>query len=251
MTKPIISYVIPCYNCQSTIAETVFSIKDTHEAYRAAKGLESQWDQIEVILVNDGSEDYTGSIIDELAIEYHNIIAMNHDNVGKGASRNAGNQMASADIIAVLDSDDWHITDRTAYILKAFEATPDADIFYSGWLAKHLENRHMGDEVPFHADKLNPSMLARTGEFGICHSTVAYKRETILKYPYSEDRNKDDWAMLWNLFTNGCKFIYTDKILVCYRIKESSYEKETDMNLANRIFKKKQKIMEPFFQGAA
>ena len=88
--KPIISYVIPCYNCETTITETVHSIKDTHEAYRREKELPSQWDQIEVILVNDGSTDATPYILEALASEHPNIKVITQENCGKGIARNRG-----------------------------------------------------------------------------------------------------------------------------------------------------------------
>jgi len=246
--KPIISYVIPCYNCETTIAETVHSIKDTHEAYRKAKELPSQWDQIELILINDGSDDATPYIIDTLAEEYHNIITVHQANKGKGYSRNLGNQYANAEIIGVLDSDDWHITDRTAYILKAFHENKSADVFYSGFLSKHLyEGRNMGKEGHFKAKPLDDDILRKTGDFCIGHSTVAYRREVILRHPYSEDRNRDDWWMLWNLYINGCEFIFNPKFMVVYRINGRTHKLETDEDKLESILKKKQKIMEPYF----
>lgn len=248
--KPIISYVIPCYNCEETIASTVNSIKETHEAYRESKGLPSQWDQIEVILVNDGSTDATPMILDALSVNHGNIVVVHQENKGKGASRNAGNQIARADVIGCLDADDWHLTDRTAYILKTFAAHPDASIFYSSFIAKHIHLDRMGEEVPFMVKKLDVSHLKNVGEFQICHSTVAYRREAILKHPYSEERNKDDWWMLWTFFTNDQKFCFCDKYLVCYFIKESSYIKETSEDNTTRILNKKKKIMEPYFEGA-
>lgn len=246
--KPIISYVIPCYNCETTIVDTVLSIRDSHEHVMREKKYPSKWEQMEVILINDGSEDFTGDIIDALAEEHSNVFAVhNEKNEGRGFSRNRGNSRARAEIIAVLDSDDWNIADRTATILKIFEANPDRDIFYSGFIARHIDLNH---SEHFKATKIDKDKLRETGEFNICHSTVAYRKKAILENPYDEDRNQDDWAMLWSFLTKNYKFCYSPKILVGYRVKIETVEKEGKDGKQDQIFDKKKKIMEPYFNKA-
>lgn len=246
-SKPIISYVIPCYNCESTVFEAIYSIRDGHESLMREKGLPSYWNRMEVVCVNDGSTDATKDILDSMASHDQNIKVIHlENNMGKGFSRNLGNKNAQADIIAVLDSDDWNISDRTSTILKTFIQNPGKDIFYSGFMTVHVDKN---TTVPFKATRINKDTLRQTGEFGICHSTVAYKREVILKEPYSEDRNKDDWSMLWNFFSKGYQFCYSPKILVAYRADEATIQKESSEGKQDRILKKKQEIMEPHFNG--
>lgn len=249
MNKPIISYVIPCYNCEGTIVDTVLSIKDTHEFVMEKKGLPSKWDQMEVILVNDGSTDSTHDIIDSLASKFGNVVVLdNEENKGRGYSRNRGNKHACADIIAVLDSDDLNIGDRTGTTLKAFEQNPETDLFYGSFLSSHSYMDHLELKE---ASPVNSSWLQKTGQFRIGHSTVAYKRSTILKYPYSEDKNKDDWDMLWRLYTNHAKFNHTKKVLSAYIIEKSDIVKNLAPNKQSNILKKKKKIMDQFFNRSS
>ena len=243
MSKPLVSYVIPCYNCQTTIFDTVMSIKDTDLLVRHEKEL--LWPKIEVILVNDGSTDYTLSIIKSLEDEFENVKVIDlGENKGKGIARNTGNKAAKADIIGVLDSDDLHIGDRTGEILKYFKENPDMDVFYSSYKTIHTYN---GKEGLFKAKRINPVQLWECGTFAIGHSTVAYTKKAILEQPYSEDKNKDDWQMLWNFYTNKYKFRYSTKPLIAYKITQEDIEKMYTPGLEEHLLEKKQKIMKPYF----
>ena len=244
MDKPIISYVIPCYNCETSIFDTIMSIKESHEIVREKAGKKSQWPDIEVICVNDGSTDATKLIIDAVTLENDNVklITMAH-NHGKGISRNVGNTAAKADVIAVLDSDDQNIGDRSNIILKHIG---DRDVFYSAFITKH---KWTGAEGVKHAQPIDKKILFDYGVFGIGHSTLAYRKEAVLKYPYSENRNKDDWNLLWQFLVNGCNFTYLDEPLVCYMVEKDSFHKQhRNMGLEKHLIDKKKKIMEPIFK---
>lgn len=247
MTNPIISYVIPCYNCEGSVADTVLSIKDTHEYVMATQGKESLWDKMEIILVDDGSTDFTWNIIKALELGHPNVRCFKNDgNHGRGYTRNKGNAEAKADIIAVLDADDLNIQDRTGQILKMFAADPDASIFYSSFLAHHI---HLKMDVRKEAFPLDPEDIRKTGQFGICHSTVAYRKSAIIDHPYSDDKDNDDWFMLWQFFTHKMKFIYSNKPLVSYMIALKDIEKEFADGKQETVLEKKKKIMEPYFQS--
>ncbi len=241
--------MIPCYNCETTVVETVLSIRDSHEQVMRDKELPSQWEKMEVVCVNDGSTDATPDILDVMAIEHPNIKVVHlKENMGKGYARNAGNLAASADIIAVLDADDWNIADRTATVLKTFHENPKKDVFYSGFVTRHIELNH---NEPFRASPIDLENLRLRGEFNICHSTVAYRKKTILENKYSESRNHDDWMMLWSFFSKGYKFCHSPKILVAYRADKETVNKESVPGKQDRILEKKKKIMESYFKEVA
>jgi glycosyltransferase involved in cell wall biosynthesis len=249
MNKPIISYVIPCYNCETTIFDTIDSIRVSRETIRKQKNLPSLWEQIEVIAVNDGSTDSTLDILNAISEQHPNVKVINlPNNKGKGIARNTGNNFANADIIAVLDSDDWNIHDRTDTIIKLFSRCPEKDIFYSSFVAKHTYNGHSELKT---AEKISEKQLKEFGTFGICHSSVAYRKKAILEQPYSEDRNKDDWAMLWNFYSKGYKFFfYAEKPLVAYRVNQQDIDKAKEHynpEFQTRLKSKKMEIISDYF----
>ena len=95
--SPLISVVVPAYNAQDTLRDTLRS---------AAAGI---YRNIEIIVVDDGSTDRTFSIAEELAGRDQRIRILQRDNGGLSAALNDGFAAAQGDYIARLDADDlWH-----------------------------------------------------------------------------------------------------------------------------------------------
>ncbi|MEI7425100.1 MAG: glycosyltransferase family 2 protein, partial [Candidatus Staskawiczbacteria bacterium] len=91
-----LSIIMPCYNCQSTLAEAVVSVF-----------VQSLKIPFEIIMVDDGSTDGTQRLILELAQKYPEIKTLIHEkNRGGGAARNTGIKNSSGDLIFCLDGDD-------------------------------------------------------------------------------------------------------------------------------------------------
>lgn len=97
--QPLVSIVIPAYNCDDTIEEAVESC------------LCQTYPFIEVIVVNDGSTDST---VDVLAKYGGKIKLVNQTNGGLGAARNSGQHIACGEYIAWMDGDDIAHPDRIA-----------------------------------------------------------------------------------------------------------------------------------------
>jgi glycosyltransferase involved in cell wall biosynthesis len=96
MLKKSISFVIPAYNCFTTIVESVESILNNNF-----------YEGDEIIIVNDCSTDNTSEVLGEIKKEYPFIIIINNGkNKGCPASRNVGIKVAKNSLIFNLDSDD-------------------------------------------------------------------------------------------------------------------------------------------------
>ena len=93
--EPLISVVIPVYNAGEYLRRCLSSV--CGQSYQ-------NW---EIILIDDGSTDGSGSICDEFAGEDGRIRAIHQKNAGVSASRNRGIDLAKGDHITFLDSDDW------------------------------------------------------------------------------------------------------------------------------------------------
>ncbi len=101
-TSHKLSIVIPCYNCEATLEETLDSV--------FAKTMTNPF---EVIMVDDGSTDTTRELMLKLTKKYPHISQYAHEkNRGGGAARNTGIQHASGNLIYCLDSD--NILDPTS-----------------------------------------------------------------------------------------------------------------------------------------
>lgn len=91
----LLSVAIPCYNSENYMKNCVESL---------LKGGED----VEIIIVNDGSKDSTAQIAEEYAARYPSIIkAVHKENGGHGSAVNAGIDHATGLYFKVVDSDDW------------------------------------------------------------------------------------------------------------------------------------------------
>ena len=96
-----ISFAIPCYNSEAYMAQAIESILPGGE-------------DVEILIVNDGSKDRTAEIGKEYEEKYPGIVKLiNKENGGHGDAVNAGLSHASGKYFKVVDSDDW--VDEEAY----------------------------------------------------------------------------------------------------------------------------------------
>ncbi|WP_261527323.1 glycosyltransferase family 2 protein [Burkholderia multivorans] len=103
MTRnPFISFVIPCYNVESYVSQTIDSI--LNQSVKSVEGFDTSF---EIICVNDGSTDGTLAILQQYASRHDFISVLTQANSGLSAARNTGFRHATGKYTCFLDSDDW------------------------------------------------------------------------------------------------------------------------------------------------
>ncbi|MBA6153572.1 glycosyltransferase family 2 protein [Gelidibacter maritimus] len=93
--KPKISVIVPVYNVEQFLSKCIDSI------------INQTYENLEIILVNDGSPDNCGFICDEYGKKDNRIKVIHQKNKGLSGARNSGLEIASGDYIGFIDSDDW------------------------------------------------------------------------------------------------------------------------------------------------
>lgn len=117
--NPLISVVIPCYNSQSTISETLDSV------------LAQTYTNYEVIVVDDGSTDTSAFILDKYQNTNPKIQIVYQENRGLPGARNTGIANSKGELIAILDADDtWH-SDKLKLHVEHFSNNSKLGISYS------------------------------------------------------------------------------------------------------------------------
>ena len=131
----LLSVTIPCYNSEAYMRNCIHSLLVGGE-------------EVEIIIVDDGSKDGTGAIADEYAQKYPTIVkAVHQENGGHGEAVNTGLKNATGLYFKVVDSDDW--LDQEAYrklldrVRKFFggrdQFEPVPDLFVCNYIYDHLE----------------------------------------------------------------------------------------------------------------
>lgn len=105
----MISIIVPSYNVEAYLPRCVDSI------------LAQTYTDWELILVNDGSKDGTGAVIDEYASKDARIHAVHQENGGVSSARNKGMESMTGEYVIFLDSDDWIEPDMFEKMLDAFD----------------------------------------------------------------------------------------------------------------------------------
>lgn len=120
--KPDVSIIIPAWNAEATLAETVQSVtRQSHEA-------------IEMFIVDDGSTDRTAEIAAGLASADQRITLIRQANAGVASARNAGLKRARGAWAAWLDADDlWHPAKIARQLAAAASADRPPAFVYTGY----------------------------------------------------------------------------------------------------------------------
>lgn len=178
-----ISFAIPCYNSQEYMAHAIETILTGGE-------------DVEIIIVNDGSKDNTSKIGYEYAEKYPDIIrVIDKENGGHGDAVNYGLANAEGKYFKVVDSDDWVNTESLQNILnvlkKMEEHGEEVDMLIANYVyekegASHKKVIHYRNVLPqnqifkwsdvgrFHIDQyiLMHSVIYRTDMLKLCQLTL-------------------------------------------------------------------------------
>lgn len=114
---PLISVIIPAYNAEKTIQETIDSV------------LNQTFQDFEIIVINDGSQDKTLEIVN--SIKDPRLQVFSYPNAKQAASRNRGISHSTGEFLAFLDADDLWKPDKLEAQLKALQDNPEAAVAYS------------------------------------------------------------------------------------------------------------------------
>ena len=131
LSKYKISIIIPTFNLEEKIKSTFDSIKNQT----------LNFEDIEIIFVDDNSEDNTLQIIQDLANTYENILAFKTDNNSgyAGKPRNIGLKHTTSDYVLFLDGDDELLKDSCNVLYDKITST-DSDIVVGGQINVFDEN---------------------------------------------------------------------------------------------------------------
>ncbi len=115
LPKVIISVIVPVYNVERYLYRCLESI------------LSQEYQDFELLLINDGSTDISGRICDEYAVQDHRIKVFHQTHKGVSATRNFGLQQAKGEYVLFVDSDDW-LEPNALKILGEYAIKGDYDI---------------------------------------------------------------------------------------------------------------------------
>ena len=204
-----ISIVIPIYNVEKYLQQCLDSVRNqTHQ-------------NLEIILVNDGSTDSCGKIVEDYTAKDSRIKVIDKENGGLSDARNAGIKIATGEYIAFIDSDDW-ISNNFCKILLQNALEHNAEIVECGF--SKFENE---SEINLKKeDSKNIVLVYKTEEAlkllmrGAIKQIVwnkLYKIEIIEDVLFEKNRKHEDEFWTYQIIANAKRIVKINKILYFYR----------------------------------
>lgn len=130
----LISIIIPVYNVEAYLERCLQSlINQTHE-------------NLEIILINDGSTDSSGKICDSYALKDKRIIVYHISNGGSSVARNYGIKKSLGEYIGFVDSDDWVKPDMFRELIK-FATTNKLMVVETSSTHSHLLENNIENKI--------------------------------------------------------------------------------------------------------
>lgn len=216
-----LSVIVPVYNTSNYLKKCLNSL------------INQTLDDIEIIVVNDGSTDDSEEIIKKYESEYEDkIIFINKKNGGQGSARNIGLKRATGEYIGFVDSDDF--IDKNMYKdMYDVAIKNDSDIVICA-LNDYYEKNKEKEEVHL---KLREDVSINEAIVNSIPSVVnkIYKRDLIIndELVFNENIWYEDFPYSIELVVNSNKINYIDKCYYYYfhRVKSTMHNENIEKNL--------------------
>lgn len=206
------SIIVPVYNTAQYLKRCLDSL------------INQTYQNIEIILVDDGSTDDSPNICDEYAKKYEYVRVIHKENGGQGSARNAGLKHVTGDYISFVDSDDYvslQLYENCANLIQKI----GADMICYKLICGMEENYQF--EVPSDAIEVidGISFLRRIYEYDNFDSSVLkiFKCSLFQQIFFPEGRTKgEDAGTVYKLVYKASKIILTSNVLYYYYQSKTS-----------------------------
>ncbi len=224
-----ISVIVPIYGVEKYLSRCVESI------------LRQTYQNLEILLIDDGSLDACGAICDEYAKKDCRVRVLHKENGGLSSARNAGIKMASGEYLAFVDSDDFIQEDMYTKLMSILKRN-QADIAMCK-MQKVMEGEKPislpiieEEKVISYDDFILSTILS--DEYGNFAWNKLYKKELFDDILFPLHRKYEDVAIMCKIFANAKKVIATNYIGYYYfygRQGSISTEKKDEKTLFDNL----------------
>ena len=207
---PKVSVIVPVYNVEKYLERCLDSILN-----------QSFKEEIEVIVVNDGSPDNSQKIIDKYQKKYKNVKGYIKENGGLSSARNFGLTKATGEYVSFIDSDDY--IDKDLYKSVSSKMNKKYDIIIFDYnVAEGKKITRIKSLFPEDADNVTPQEYLLTQVTSACNKV--YKREYLekMKMKFPEGIIYEDYATIPGLVAGNPKMAYVEKGMYFYEQSEVS-----------------------------
>lgn len=213
--KPEISVIVPVYNVEAFLERCIQSI------------LGQTYENLEIILVDDGSTDSSGTICDRYSGTDDRIRCIHQANGGLSDARNAALNVFHGEYLAFIDSDDFVSEDYIEYLYHLIQKN-NADISFTGMQSFSDTSKIHEDHTPGYlllpVQAAIEKMLLNDG----CSHTACgklYRRQLWNSQRFPKGLLYEDYATIYHVFTNARHTVFGNASKYYYFQREDSIMK--------------------------
>ena len=214
----LVSVIVPVYNVEKFLPQCIDSLlAQTHP-------------DLEIILVDDGSKDSSGSICDAYAQQDSRVTVLHQENRGQAAARNLGIREAKGEYIGFVDSDDFVESNMYESMLRA-ALQHDAQIVSCGMYAVDIqgnvlfESHVLPKERVYSADAAAEQLLT-FGTLNVSCCDKLFRRNLFDDVKYPEGQTNEDAAIIFDLMLQAEKVVHIGLPMYSYRQWSGSTSKK-------------------------
>lgn len=206
----LVSVIVPVYNVENYLARCLDSI------------IEQMYQNIEIIVIDDGSTDSSGKICDEYKEKDSRIIVLHQKNQGLSGARNSGLDLMHGDWVVFVDSDDFIHVDFIEYLLGLC-------MKYNVRVSQCGCVRGISDFFPkeqvLQKEKkwdFKELYLSPTREFSVTAGMKLYAAELFQKYRYPKGKIYEDEDVTFKVLYDAGAVAISNRHLYYYYMSEGS-----------------------------
>ena len=208
MTNDLISVIIPAYNVEETIIETVNSV------------LAQTYTNFELIIINDGSSDRTLNLLQNITDSRLKIFS--YENAGLSTARNRGVEQSQGEFVSFLDADDCWTVNKLERQIAALQDNPQAALAYS-WVYFKYEmaaNSYADTSVTYTGDVYGELLLKNFLHNG---SNALIRKKILQEAGLFDPQLKavEDWDLYLRIAAKA-NFILVPETQIIYRQSPTS-----------------------------
>ncbi|MCI5927314.1 MAG: glycosyltransferase [Pseudoflavonifractor capillosus] len=207
----MISVIVPVYKVEPYLDRCIRSI------------VEQTYTDLEIILVDDGSPDNCPAMCDAWAKKDSRILVIHQLNAGAGAARNAALNIATGEMIAFVDSDDYLSPDMYSHLHSLM--AHGADIAECGYANAYDDNMSFDcDNASVHTYTVQEAMAEHIRDriFRQLIWNKLYRREIIGDIRFPTGKKIDDEFLTYQVLGNAKTLIRSERICYAYRQQQTS-----------------------------
>lgn len=217
MCEKLVSIIIPVYNVKEFLVDCLDSV--TNQSYK----------HLDIVLVDDGSTDGSGSICDEYARKDKRVRVIHQINQGLSAARNSGIEIMQGEYVYFIDSDDCVANDTIEILLNAITSY-DAEIAISH-IARFSESppffeKNLYGNKLVNCEKALEKMLLNDG---IGHEAWGKLFKSCLwrDYRFPVGKLYEDYAIIYYVVAQTKKVVISEYPSYFYRVRTGSIMRST------------------------